>query len=98
MRRRPDPFSQNSIFDELISVIDRHRAAEAEERHAEQDAQFEAERAAEEGAQRTLIVQLGGALSGFLKLEERRVAALELIAMSCSEGVAVLRTIAHSTK
>lgn len=98
MQRRPDPFSQASIYDELITVIDRHRSAEHRERQDEQDAQFEAEREAEALAQRALIVQLGGAISGFMQLEERRVKALELIAASCSEGVAVLRTGLLSTK
>ena len=81
-----------------VAVIDRHRSAEADERQAESDAQYEADRAAEATAQRALVMELGGAISGFMKLEERRVAALELIAKSCSEGVAVLRTNALSTQ
>lgn len=87
---RPDPFSTDSVYDELIAVLDKHRSRESNERQAAQDAEFERDRAAEKAATGAIITQLGETLRGFMQLEERRVTALELIARSCSDGVAKL--------
>lgn len=91
--RRPDPFSQNSVFDEIISVLDKHRAREADAQHAEQMDELERERAAESAMQHALISQAGEALHKFVTLEERRVVALERIASSCSTLVEKLQRV-----
>lgn len=88
---RPDPFSQESIYDELITVIDRHRSREAKERADEQDAQFEREHAAEKHMQSVLITHAVDTLASFMKCEERRVAALEQLAANVGRVADVLR-------
>ncbi len=93
--RRPSPFSMNSVWDELIAVIDRERTREAEELHAQQDAEFECERASEKAAQTSLLELAASTMRKFAALEERRVVALELIAKNCSEGVQAFRHAAE---
>ena len=74
----------NSVWDELIAVIDRERTREADEQNAQHDAEYEAERTREKAAQNELLELAASTLRNFVELEDRRVRALELIAHSAA--------------